>query len=340
MFSLGPNGVIYPASEVPHLKPNALVVISNILLNGQFRLNYVEWRLIFAMLAQIEENDTEFKEYYIRVQDIIEISDLKSGSHLYEEVSKNIKSLMSHVVTWEEEPLKERFAHLISDATYYKKQGIVKLIPHPDMKPHLLQLKNQFTQAQLKQCIKFSSSYTSRIYMLLKQFDNPKAGHRVMSIDEFRFKLCLDYTEKLSKGKKLDYHIYPKYSDMRRWILEPAQKEIATTDIDFTFTPIKTGRKVTAIKFVLTRGKKVLTVKEAPEKGEELSEKEALVYGQLSTLGFTDFQIRQILHKGNLKEIHKVIYEVKTTDYNNLGKPIKNKSAYAYGIFKKKFGLT
>ncbi|MFD3002672.1 replication initiation protein [Pontibacter toksunensis] len=340
MFTLGPKGDLVPADATPvSLRGDAQVALSNFLLNGQFRLNYIEWRLFFSMLSCIEESDIEFKDYFIRVQDIIELADLKSGSHLYEEVSKNIKSLMSHVVEWEEGPSTTRYAHLVTDATYYKKQGIVKITPHPDMKPHLLQLRKEFTQAQLKQCIRFSSTYTSRIYMLLKQFDSPKAGYRIMSITEFRFKLGLDYTQKLSKGKEVEYHLYPKYSDIRRWVLIPAQQEIAKTDIPFEFTPIKTGRKVTAIKFTLLKGKKLRATPETPPQTEQLTERQAMAYARMAKFRFTDHQIRRILQNGSLTDINKACYEVENTDYNKLGHPIENKTAYAYGIFKKKFGL-
>ena len=340
MFFLSPDGTVVPDDATPvQLRGDAQVALSNFLLNGQFRLNYIEWRLFFAMLSCIDEGDTEFKDYFIRVQDIIDLADLKSGSHLYEEVSKNIKSLMSHVVEWEEGPNTTRYAHLVTDATYYKKQGIVKITPHPDMKPHLLQLRKEFTQAQLKQCIRFSSTYTSRIYMLLKQFDSPKAGYRIMSVTEFRFKLGLDYTEKLSKGKEVQYHLYPKYSDIRRWILVPAVKEIAKTDIPFEFTPIKTGRKVTAIKFTLLKGKRLRPAPEAPAEAEPLTERQAMAYARLTKFRFSDHQIRRILQNGSLTDINKACYEVENTNYNKLGQVIENKTAYAYGIFKKKFGL-
>lgn len=340
MFSFGANGDVVPADATPvTLRGDAQVALSNFLLNGQFRLNYIEWRLFFSMLSCIEECDTEFKDYFIRVQDIIELADLKSGSHLYEEVSKNIKSLMSHVVEWEEGPNTTRYAHLVTDATYYKKQGIVKITPHPDMKPHLLQLRKEFTQAQLKQCIRFSSTYTSRIYMLLKQFDSPRAGYRIMSVTEFRFKLGLDYTQKLSKGKEVEYHLYPKYSDIRRWVLLPAQQEIAKTDIPFEFTPIKTGRKVTAIRFTLLKGRKLRATPEGPTAPEQLTERQALAYARMARFRFSDHQIRRILQNGSLTDINKACYEVENTNYNKLGHPIENKTAYAYGIFKKKFGL-
>ncbi len=340
LFGINRDGDLVPADAAPALlRADSQVALSNFLLNGQFRLNYIEWRLFFAMLACIEETDTEFKAYHIRVQDIIQLSDLKSGSHLYEEVANNIKSLMSHVVEWEEGKGDSRFAQLVHKAKYFKKQGVVMLQPHPDMKPHLLQLRKEFTQAQLQQCLRFSSTYTSRLYMLLKQFDSRTSGVRIMSITELRFKLSLDYTERLSKGKEVPYSIYPLYADLKRWVIEPAQKEIANTDIPFDFTPIKTGRKVTAIKFTLKGGKKLRAVAEKPAEQPQLTEVQAIAYGRMKKLGFTDFQIRTVIQHASTEEVHKVCYQIETTDWNTFGKPVNNKAAYAYGVFKKKFGL-
>lgn len=339
MFHLGPDGVIVPADVMPTpLRGEAEVALSNFLLNGQFRLSYIEWRLFFAMLSCIDESDTQFKDYFIRVQDIIDLAELKSGSHLYDEVRKAVKSLMSQVVEWEETKDELKYAQLVSEATYYKKQGIVKLTPHPTMEKHLLQLRKEFTKAQLKQCIKFSNSYASRLYMLLKQFDSSKSGYRIMSITELRFKLGLDYTEKIGK-KEVIFNLYPKFADLRRWILVPAQLEIDHTDIPFDFEPIKTGRKVTAIKFTLKGGKRLRATPAVPAQEDQLTEEQAQVYGRLSKFKFTDFQIRNILQRGNIKEINQVCYQIETTDYNKAGKPIANKPAYAYGIFKKKFGI-
>ena len=43
---------------------------------------------------------------------------------------------------------------------------------------------------------------------------------------------------------------YARYTDFRRKILEKTQKEInELTDINIYFEPIKTGKKVTGIKF-------------------------------------------------------------------------------------------
>ena len=49
-----------------------------------------------------------------------------------------------------------------------------------------------------------------------------------------------------------DVKSYNRFPDFRRFVLEKAQLEInELTDIDISFEPIKTGRKVTSIKFTI-----------------------------------------------------------------------------------------
>ena len=55
--------------------------------------------------------------------------------------------------------------------------------------------------------------------------------------------------EDLRKLLKAD-EIYPLYADFKRYILQRTQKELKkNSDISFDFEEIKTGRKVTSIRF-------------------------------------------------------------------------------------------
>ena len=54
---------------------------------------------------------------------------------------------------------------------------------------------------------------------------------------------------KYGRGTLLRFYRFP---DFRRFVLEKAQSEInELTDINMSFEPIKTGRKVTSIKFII-----------------------------------------------------------------------------------------
>jgi len=83
------------------------------------------------------------------------------------------------------------------------------------------------------------SKYSPRIYEILKCNEFKKQGYIEIEIDELR---------KLLKTEGM----YHQYQDFKRKIIIQTQKELKKlTDISFEFEEIKTGRKVTSLKFYI-----------------------------------------------------------------------------------------
>jgi plasmid replication initiation protein len=105
------------------------------------------------------------------------------------------------------------------------------------MKPFYLQLE-QYTKFRLKHILPLKSSYSFRIYEILKQYLT--IGNRTISI--YELKKMLEIEDK-----------YSLYADLKRNVLQITQKEInANTDIKFTYLEEKEGKKVVAIRFYIT----------------------------------------------------------------------------------------
>jgi plasmid replication initiation protein len=131
----------------------------------------------------------------------------------------------------------------------------------------MIKLGTVFTRYKLANILSMKSKYSPRIYEILKcnQFKEQKGIE--IEIDELR---------KLLKAES----VYPKYNDFKRYIVERTQKELKKiSDIRFDFEEIKTGRKVTALKFYIkpniTANKEVSATKTDAEptvSKEELSE--------------------------------------------------------------------
>lgn len=78
-----------------------------------------------------------------------------------------------------------------------------------------------------------------RIYEILKCNEFKKQGFIEIEIEDLI---------KLIKA----YDVYPKYNDFKRYVIERSQKELnKISDICFEFEEIKTGRKVTSIRFYI-----------------------------------------------------------------------------------------
>lgn len=128
----------------------------------------------------------------------------------------------------------------VSSARYSPGTGTVTLRFTPEIAPHLLQLKEQFTKYKLAQASALRSIYSWRLLELLAQYE--ATGWRQIELDEFH------HAMETPEGYKANFKI------LRQRVVEPAVKELREKDgwlIDWT--PIKTGRKVTALRFEFKR---------------------------------------------------------------------------------------
>ena len=122
---------------------------------------------------------------------------------------------------------------------YKEGEGCVVLGFSPTVIPHLTMLNKEFTSYQLKQIGALSSFYAIRLYELMSQFH--KLGQRECTLEQLRE--MLDLRDK-----------YPSVKDLRRWVLEPALKELnAGTDLNVTMEVKRRGRKVVGYLFTIAK---------------------------------------------------------------------------------------
>lgn len=130
-----------------------------------------------------------------------------------------------------------RMVNVFSSCIYDK--GLIAAEFNAKLKPHLLGLKNYFTELNYFDLIELSSFYSQRIYELLKSWEKPN-GLVPISLDAL-----------------YDLISYPKdlrnnFASVRRYALEQAEKEInKKTELRFRWEPIKNGRKVIAVRFII-----------------------------------------------------------------------------------------
>ncbi len=246
-----------------------LVVKANKLNESRYRLTVQEQRIVLTMLSMIEPGDLDFKPYRFTVKDFAELIGVKRKD-IYGSVKAVTRDLLGRRMT-----IKETDGDLqggwISSAKYFDGEGAVELRFDPLLKPYLLALKKEFTRYQLKNTIRLKSAYSVRIYELLKQYQG--VGRRVFQIDELR--ACLGVPE-----NKL-----PLFGNLKARVLERARKELVSTDIGFNYNTIKTGRKITALEFVIFKNDDVV-------KGSYKNSKEMPVETQL-VLPLEDHKNRQ-----------------------------------------------
>jgi plasmid replication initiation protein len=161
----------------------------------------------------------------------------------YDQLKAVSKSLLDRVIRREEQGrrgLKVHLDHWVSGITYHEGEAWVELRFSHEATPYLVALRGNHTTYLLKQAAGLRSIYSWRLLEMLMQFRS--TGWRQMDVEDFA--KAMDAKESHRKN----------FKDLRRAIIEPAVKELTEKDgwlIDWT--PIKAGRKVTALRFDFKR---------------------------------------------------------------------------------------
>jgi plasmid replication initiation protein len=289
---------------------NPLTVQSNELIHAKYEMTALQKKILLMLISKIQPDDIDFKPYRIRARDFLEAAELKS-TQIYGKLKIATEGMLSKVFHIKK-PTGMLQITILSSAEYFEGRGVMELCFDPKLKPYLLQLREQFTIVPLKQVLGLRSVYAIRIYEMLQQFKN--TGFFISKVDDLKYKLNLE-------GKYKSYNLFKKN------VILQAQKELSTTDMAFSFEEIKEGRKIERIKFKLV-----------PPKDMELSREQIQMQAKLiNDLGLTEAQSKKIVSKVSPKEIHKTVFDVKSTA--RAGRIQTNIAAYAFGVFTAKYDL-
>lgn len=259
------------------LSKSLLVVRRNPLIEAKFKATPLEYKILMTAASKISPNDKTLKDIEFSVDEFCKIMDVKSEG-MYDYLKRSCERLVGKPVTLKDTAIKDVFPEIEVDdegwivfpwlhhIKYFKRKGLIKIRFHEYISPLLLYIagNKEYTKIVLENINKCDSFYSMRIYELLKQYQ--KIGERTIEISELREMLGIDKKE------------YKLYGDFKRYVLEQAFKEInSKTDLEFEFKEIKTGRKVTSIKFTLN-GKRQL------EQADEYNNLDILPKEQLEKL--------------------------------------------------------
>ena len=298
------------------LKYKNLMVKSNYIIEASYKLNLQEQRIIYILTSKIDKDDIDFKACKFTQNEISKI--LLKHKITFNELSQYIDNLRNRelVIIKEKSILKTKW---LSSAEYFE-DGSIELCFDNKLKPYLLQLKNRFTKLSLDKMITFNSNYSCRIYELLKQYQG--IGERILSIEALRTMFCIEPQQ------------YKLYGDFKRKVLLQAQKEINNhSDVFFNFEEIKTGRKVTSIKFIITSDEnKSRNEIAASSTSSELEENQDLIK-QVQAI-FVKHDITEYEAKCMLKDSNNNIDLIRQCYNYLLNKNVKNIVGYMRKLVK------
>lgn len=219
------------------------VVVSNYITRSAQTLNLVEKRILMAGIAKLGGVNGEVK---LTAQEYSETYDVDMST-AYRELKNAVNSLMKRYLSWQVKDGK----HIgtltcvwVQGYKYFKAEGYVKFKFSEYIFPFLFELEREFTKYQLKQAAALRSIHSWRFLELFEQMKDKtnEKGWLSMPIEEFWHAM-----EARESHKK-------NFSDLRRWIIEPAIKELTEKDgwlIEWEAR--KRGRKVVTLLFKFQR---------------------------------------------------------------------------------------
>jgi len=215
------------------------VVKANALIQrARYDFSAQEQKIVLYLISKIKPEDDNFKLYDFEIKEFCRICgiDERSGKN-YADMKNTIKKLADKSI-WVtlNENKDETLLRWIEKPYIRKKTGTIQIRLDRDMKPFLLQLKEQFTQYHLLYTLAMKGRYSIRLYELLKSYEY-RTRYK-FDIDDFKSKIGAEK--------------YERHADFKRFVLLPALKEINTFgDITVTYSFAKTGKKITEIEFFI-----------------------------------------------------------------------------------------
>ena len=219
-----------------------LIKKSNDLVEARYKFDIWEMRVFSKMITMIEIDDGDFKDYKIYLKEFIKDYSLENDKNSYRFLREGAEKLLRKIVTIinkTEVKSAQKFQTPVVAGlrtSLYDDDGkFIQVSFHPEMKPYLLELKERFLVYDVRNILKLPSTYSIRIYELLKQYE--KLRTRTFDVSELK--------EILGINKE-----YKLYANFKQRVVDKAQKDLEEfTDIRFVYEEIKDGKAVVTLIF-------------------------------------------------------------------------------------------
>lgn len=231
---------------------NQYVVKSNDLIRKtRYNLTTQQQKIVLFAISKIRPNDTVYTQYELNLEELCEACGLKidEGGYYYRSLKEDLKKLSNR--EWCKMPDgSETTISWIGDATIIPLNSTVYITFNPHMEPYLFELKERYTQYKLENVLVFKGKYAIRLYEILRSYTTAQKIDNGIEKD-----IELD-VQKLREV--LSVESYPRWADFDRYVIRNAVKEIneCAEDIHIEYEPIRNGRKVEKIYFVITSARR------------------------------------------------------------------------------------
>jgi len=232
------------------------------LVNAKYKLTSMEMKFILNAISHLDSKNTKvLEEYEISVSELEKKMQIGEGQHT--RLKQFAKRIMSKPIVIDGKNGDFEIYNWFSRVKYINHEAKFLVRFEEGLKPYLLELKERFIAYNLQNILPLTSTYSVRIYQLLKEYE--KLTKRYFLVEELQ--------ELLQVPKS-----YRSYTNFNAKVLKVAEKELLEhTDIYFTIEEEKQGRKVHRLIFRIYKN----THKEEARKAEIINKQKPTDFSNL-----------------------------------------------------------
>jgi plasmid replication initiation protein len=222
------------------------VNMSNVVAKAAHNLTLAEKRIIACALATLDsQSGKDYNATMARglwkvklvAADYMELFGL-SRSNTYEQLKDAADSIIKKQVHFPPTPKNKigEKMNWLGGYLYHEGEGWIEIGFTPQIAPHILALRKNFTTYKLSQGSALRSVYSWRLMECLMSWKS--TGAWIVLLEDFHHAMGATQSHKKNFGM------------LRRSVIDPAIKELRDTEnLIITCEPHKTGRKVTSLTF-------------------------------------------------------------------------------------------
>ncbi len=222
------------------------IVHANELVEASYGLSIDELRLIALASTKVDSREKNIGEIRIDVSEFSKTYGLKGGQ-VYPNLRNAVDSIMTKPVRMFDAERNKliKLSWLVKSEYERGNDGsCVSIQFSPLIEPYLFELKERFTAINFEYAARLNTPFSFRLYQWLckaKNLNNAKSG------DTVTVQLEIDWM----KSQAALLGAYERWDVFKDKVIVPAVERInANTDLSVIWEPVKTGRKVTSVKFI------------------------------------------------------------------------------------------
>ena len=222
------------------------LIKTNPIINARFDITAIQMKVFLKVIASIDQSKEDMTEVNISVKELQTFIGSES-KNIYSYLQEELTKLRKKDLFYEDDRIRLE-ASFFSSIIYHKKEGYFTFEFSKNIKPFLLQIKDNFTVLDIRNLLYLDSIYAIRFYEYCKEFERFK--HFEFNVDELKEKFGLS-------------NRYKNYFDFKLKVLQQARTELMqSSELYFDFEEIKQGKKVTRLRFNIIKNNKNLVRKD------------------------------------------------------------------------------